>query len=70
MAEFQTGLPSSRQVQIAIREKKDVEVKLLTDDLILGKVSWQDQDCICIIDQYDQPTIVWRHAIAFIKPKS
>ncbi|MEM9245659.1 MAG: RNA-binding protein hfq [Cyanobacteria bacterium P01_F01_bin.153] len=70
MAEFQTGLPSSRQVQNAIREKQEVEVKLLTDDLIVGKVSWQDQDCICIIDQYDQPTIVWRHAIAFLKPKA
>ncbi len=70
MAEFQTGLPSTRQVQTAIREKKDVELKLLTDDLIVGKVSWQDQDCICIVDHYDQPTIVWRHAIAYLKPKA
>ncbi|MEM1425811.1 MAG: RNA-binding protein hfq [Cyanobacteria bacterium P01_H01_bin.130] len=70
MAEFQTGLPSTRQVQTAIRDKKDVELKLLTDDLIVGKVSWQDQDCICIVDHYDQPTIVWRHAIAYLKPKA
>ena len=70
MADFETGLPSTRQVQNAIRDKKDVELKLLTDDLIVGKVSWQDQDCICIVDHYDQPTIVWRHAIAFLKPKA
>ena len=70
MAEFNTGLPSTRIVQGAIRDKKEVELKLLTDDLIVGKVSWQDQDCVCIVDHYDQPTIVWRHAIAYLKPKA
>ncbi|TAD79574.1 MAG: RNA-binding protein hfq [Oscillatoriales cyanobacterium] len=68
--EFNTGLPSIRQVQAAIKNKQDVELKLLTNDLIAGKVRWQDHDCICIVDHQDQPTIVWRHAIAYIKPKA
>jgi host factor-I protein len=68
--EFNTGLPSTRQVQAAIKNKQDVELKLLTNDLIAGKVKWQDDDCICIVDHYDQPTIVWRHAIAYLKPKA
>ncbi|HEY9688437.1 MAG TPA: RNA-binding protein hfq, partial [Coleofasciculaceae cyanobacterium] len=61
---------STRQVQAAIKNKQDVELKLLTNDLIAGKVKWQDRDCICIVDHYDQPTIVWRHAIAYLKPKA
>ncbi|MBD2159282.1 MAG: RNA-binding protein hfq [Limnothrix sp.] len=68
--EFNTGLPSTRQVQTAIKNKQEVELKLLTNDLIAGKVRWQDSDCICIVDHYDQPTIVWRHAIAYLKPKA
>lgn len=70
MSEFDTGLPSVRQVQTIIANKQDVELKLLTDDLLVGKVKWQDAACICIIDQYEQPTVVWRHAIAYIKPRA
>ncbi|MCG9885267.1 MAG: RNA-binding protein hfq [Cyanobacteria bacterium] len=70
MSDLQTGMPSTRQLQHAIKEKQEVELKLVTDDLIVGKVKWQDPDCICLVDHYDQPTIVWRHAIAYLKPKS
>lgn len=67
--ELDTGLPSTRQIQTIIREEKEIEMKLSTGDLLTGKVRWQDPHCICIIDHYDQPTIVWRQSIVFVKPK-
>ncbi|BAS57314.1 MULTISPECIES: Hfq-related RNA-binding protein [Leptolyngbya] len=67
--ELDTGLPSTRQIQTIIREEKEVEMKLSTGDLLTGKVRWQDPHCICIMDHYDQPTIVWRQSIVFVKPK-
>jgi host factor-I protein len=68
-SELETGLPSIRQFQNFIRDGNEVELKLLTGDLLTGKIRWQDQYCFCLSDQYDQPTIIWRQAIAFIKPK-
>lgn len=70
MAEFETGLPSVRQIQSFIQDGKDVELKLVTQDLIVGKLKWQDQNCLCLIGPDDQPTIIWRHAIAYLKPQS
>jgi len=68
-ADLETNLPSVRQVQTLIRENKEVELKLSTNDLLTGQIRWQDPECICLYDHYDQPTIVWRQAIVFIKPK-
>lgn len=70
MTEFDTGLPSTRMVQNLIKDEKDVEIKLLSDDLIVGRVLWQDQNCICLVDHYDQSTLVWRQAVAYLKPKA
>ena len=70
MSEFDTNLPSIRQIQNLIQEKNEVELKLVTDDLLVGKISWQDINCICLIDHYDQPTIVWRGAVVYLKPKT
>ncbi len=67
--ELETGLPSVRQVQTLIKEGGEVEFKLITGDLLTGKVRWQDPSCICLMDHYDQPTIIWRNAIVFMKPK-
>ncbi|MFM7425221.1 MAG: Hfq-related RNA-binding protein [Elainella sp.] len=69
MAELETGLPSIRQVQTLIREGTEVELKLVTNDLLTGKISWQDTECVCLFDHYNQPTIVWRQAIVYLKPK-
>ncbi|NJO77527.1 MAG: RNA-binding protein hfq [Cyanobacteria bacterium RM1_2_2] len=68
--ELETGLPSVRQVQTLIREGSEVELKLVTNDLLTGKIRWQDPDCICLVDHYDQSTIVWRQAIVYLKPKA
>ena len=70
MTEFDTGLPSVRQVQDFIKDKQEVEIKLSTDDLIVGKIIWQDSICICLVDHYDQPTLIWRQALIYLKPKA
>lgn len=67
--DLDTGLPSVRLIQTLIREKKEVELKLITDDLIVGQINWQDPDCVCIVDHFDQTTVVWRQSIVFLKPK-
>jgi len=69
MAQLETGLPSVRQIQTMIKDKKQVELKLITNELLAGKISWQDSDCLCLMDDDKQTTIVWRQAIAYLKPK-
>ena len=68
--EFDTALPSIRHVQTLIKQASIVELKVLTGDLLIGKISWQDQNCLCLVDDNNQPTIIWRHAIAYLKPKT
>jgi host factor-I protein len=70
MTEFQTGLPSIRQIQGFIKEATLVQMRLLTNELLTGRVRWQDQHCICLLDDTDNPIVIWRHAIAYIKPES
>ena len=67
MTEFDTGLPSVRQVQGYVKEQQPVEIKLVTNDLLVGKLLWQDSQCLCLIDQYNQPTLIWRQAIVSLK---
>lgn len=68
--ELETTLPSVRHIQTFIREEKEVEIMLMTKDLLTGKIRWQDTDCVCLLDHYDQPTIIWRQAIVYLKPKA
>jgi host factor-I protein len=48
------------QVQTLIKHAIIVELKLLTGDLLIGKIGLQDQNCLCIINENNQPTTVWR----------
>ncbi|MBV9388708.1 MAG: RNA chaperone Hfq [Chroococcidiopsidaceae cyanobacterium CP_BM_ER_R8_30] len=68
--EFDTALPSIRQVQTLIKEATAVELKLMSGELLTGKIDWQDQNCLCLLDENKQPTIVWRHAIAYLRLQS
>lgn len=68
MSEFETGLPSIRQVQGLIKEGNEVELKLTTSDVISGKLRWQDANCLCLITASQQTIIIWRHAIAYLRP--
>ncbi|WP_013324168.1 Hfq-related RNA-binding protein [Gloeothece verrucosa] len=70
MAEFNTDLPSVRAIQQFLKDKQEVELKLVTDDLLVGRIFWQDNDCLCLVDQYDQKTLVWRQALVYLKPKA
>ncbi|MFB2837371.1 Hfq-related RNA-binding protein [Floridanema evergladense] len=64
---FDTNLPSVRQVQSIIKAQKRVELKLLTGEVLGGILRWQDQNCIAIIDDSNQQTLVWRQSIAYLK---
>lgn len=70
MTEFDTALPGVRLVQNYIKEKQEVELKLVTDDLVVGKIIWQDAESLCIMDHYNQQTLVWRQALVYLKPKA
>lgn len=60
------SLPSIRRLHSIIRDKSEVEIKLLTGDQLRGKISWIDDQCICM-DASGHKVIIWQHAIAFIK---
>ncbi|MCL1469419.1 Hfq-related RNA-binding protein [Argonema antarcticum] len=66
---FDTGLPSSRQIQSMIKDQKQAEVKLISGETLNGQILWQDQFCIGVVDENNESSIVWRHAIAYVKPK-
>jgi len=69
MSELSTNLPSVRQLQSLIRDAQEVELKLMTNEIFMGRVRWQDTSCLCLLDEQEQPIIIWYHAIAYIKPK-
>ncbi|PZO38090.1 MAG: RNA-binding protein hfq [Leptolyngbya sp.] len=65
--EFATGFPSVRQVQTLIRDKATVEIKLITGDLLSGRVVWQDPQCICLETEDQSKHQIWKQAIGFLK---
>jgi len=67
MSEFETGLPSSRLTQSYSEEKQQLDVKLLTNDLLVGRIFWQDNNCICVLDASEKQILISRQAIAYIK---
>lgn len=67
MSEFETGLPSVRLIQSYIKDKQQIEIKLVTNDLLVGKIFWQDNNCICVLDASEKQILVSRQAIAYIK---
>lgn len=69
-SELEAGIPSVRQIQDLIKAGSEVELKLVTNDLLVGKLRWQDNQCVCLLDHYDQPTIIWKQALVYVKPKS
>ena len=67
--DLETGLPSTRLLQSYMRDKKTVEVKLVTGDTVIGTLSWQDPQCICV-DVDGEPNMLWRSALASMKSTS
>jgi host factor-I protein len=68
--EFDLSLPSIRQLQNLIKQAAATELKLVTGDIITGRIVWQDQHCICIVDENNEQTTVWKQAIAYIKQRT
>ena len=60
------SLPSIRRIHGLIRDKSEVQIKLLTGDELRGKILWIDDQCICM-DAAGHKVVIWQHAIAFIK---
>jgi host factor-I protein len=70
MSEFDPGLPSIKLVQTYVLNKQEVEIKLTSDDLLVGRIVWQDLNCLCLVDHYEKQTLVWRQALVYLKPKA
>jgi host factor-I protein len=68
MTEFNTGYPSVRRIQSLVKAKGEVEIKLTTNDVLIGRILWQDPFCLCVVDRSSaQQFMVSRQAIAYIK---
>jgi host factor-I protein len=62
-----TSLPSVRNLQGFVRDKKPVELKLLTGDIFKGTLNWIDPDCLCLQNGSGEVLLVWRQALAYVK---
>jgi host factor-I protein len=65
----QIGLPSGRSISKWIKDAQEVEVRLTNSDSLTGKLRWQDQDCLGMLGTGDQEILIWKHAIAYIRPQ-
>jgi host factor-I protein len=68
MSELDVNLPSTRHIQTLIKDKIRVEIKLLTADVLIGRILWQDPNCLFFADADEQKISIYRQAIAFVKP--
>lgn len=62
-----TSLPSTRTLQVYVRDKHHVEAKLITGDLMQGIMMWLDPECFCVKEDSGQRTLVWRRSIAYVR---
>ncbi len=69
MSEFETNFPGVRQIQSYIKDKQPVEIKLNIGEMIEGKILWQDNDCLCLMNEQQQKLLVWKQALVYIKAK-
>jgi host factor-I protein len=67
MSELDVNLPSTRQTQGFVKDKTKVSIKLLTGDVFVGKIIWQDPDCLSFVDGNDLKTLIYRQSIAYIQ---
>jgi host factor-I protein len=68
MPELDINQPSTRQIQQLIKDKKTLEIKLVTGDILKGQLAWQDADYLCLLEG-DRKTIVGKTALVYIKPE-
>jgi len=63
-----TSVPSTRALQKLIAEKQSLEIKVVTGDLLVGKLLWQDPEVLCLGLEGEQRILLWRANVVFIKP--
>ncbi|MEM8780146.1 MAG: RNA-binding protein hfq [Cyanobacteria bacterium P01_G01_bin.49] len=68
MTDFDTGLPSIRQIQTYIKAQEKIAIKLVTDETLIGQIRWQDANCLCLYDESEQTILIWRQTLVYIKP--
>lgn len=68
-SQFDTDQPSIRQLIKLIQNKTELEIKLITGDVLVGRILWQDINYICIIpsDDHQKQFIASRGVIAYFK---
>lgn len=69
MSELDVNLPSTRQTQGLVKDKIEVSIKLITGDVFVGRIVWQDPECLFFADANDKKTLIARQAIAYIQPQ-
>jgi host factor-I protein len=68
MTEFNTGFPSIRQIQNFIKNKTPIEISLInTTEKLKGIIQWQDQNCLCLLNNQQQQVLIWFQAIVYLK---
>ncbi len=67
MSEFNTGLPSIRLIQSAIKDNKTIEIKVVNSEVFSGTVNWQDSDWISLTDNNNQHVVISRHHVIYFK---
>ncbi len=67
MSIFEPGLPSIRLIQSYIKNKEQVEIGLMTNNILKGQILWQDHNAICLLDQHQNKTLIWLQSIAYMK---
>lgn len=69
MTVFNTGFPSVRQIQNFIKNKTSVEIALITSQSLQGTILWQDQNCLCLLQQNKEKFLISHHAIVYVKSR-
>ncbi|MFN5857521.1 MAG: Hfq-related RNA-binding protein [Pseudanabaenaceae cyanobacterium] len=65
-AGLNVSLPSVRRIHSLIKEKSDVQVKLITGDVLQGRILWVDDNCLGL-ESAEGKVLLWQHAIALIR---
>ncbi len=70
---FDTTIPSIKRIHNLIRDKQEIEVKLISGDSFKGTLKWIDTQCLCIDglgEDRGHSMVIWLNAIAFVKYRS
>ncbi len=70
---FDTTIPSVRRIHNLIKDKQEVEVKLVSGDILKGTVKWIDPECLSLDlvgEERGNAVVIWLSSIAFVKYRS